>query len=148
MLKKIKAMLNHSKQEKTLDTGHDISVAVTALMIEIIHSDDKLEDAEQLVMMKAVKERFNLSDADIQTLIKEAHEATSNATDFHQFTSQIKDSYSTQERIAFLTDLWKIAMADGFIDSYEEHLIRRIANLIGIYHGEFIQAKIDARENT
>ncbi|MDQ6983718.1 MAG: TerB family tellurite resistance protein [Ghiorsea sp.] len=41
-----------------------------------------------------------------------------------------------------------VAMADGKVDSYEEHMIRKLAKLIGVYHGEFIQAKIDARESS
>jgi uncharacterized tellurite resistance protein B-like protein len=83
----------------------------------------------------------------VQSLVKKAQDASAEATDFHQFSSQIKDNYTTEERISFLKDLWKIAMTDGHIDPHEEHLIRRIANLIGVYHEEFIQAKISARES-
>lgn len=145
MLNKIKKLLSKTP-EKIAPNKHDISLAVTAMMIEIMHSDGKLAEAEHNMMIESMKQRFGLTATEILALIEEANAATQKATDFHQFTSRIKDEYSTEERIAFLTDLWKIAMIDEHIDEYEEHLIRRVANLVGIYHGEFIQAKITARE--
>ncbi len=145
MLTKIKAMLKNSTQTSATDKKHDISLAVTALMVEIMSSDDKLDAAEHDEIIKAVTRRFSLSDDDVETLITEAKHTSAEATDLHQFTSLIKDSFATEERIELLTELWQIAMADGVVDSYEEHLIRRIANLIGVYHGEFIEAKIQAR---
>jgi uncharacterized tellurite resistance protein B-like protein len=79
-------------------------------------------------------------------LIEEAKGKTASANDLHQFTSQIIKHYGTDERINIIKELWQVAMADGHIDPHEEHLIRRTAELIGVYHKEFIQAKIDARE--
>jgi len=147
MFNKIKSILSLSSPKVEKEQKVDISLAVSALMVEIMHSDGKLEASEHDEMLKAIKNRFDLTDDGIESLVVKANEASSTATDFHQFTSLIKDNYSTEQRISFLTDLWQIAMADGHVDSYEEHLIRRIANLIGVYHGEFIQAKIQAREN-
>jgi len=147
MFNKIKSILNLSSPEVEKEQEVDISLAVTALMVEIMHSDGKLEVSEHDEMLKAMKNRFDLTDNGIESLLVKAKEASSTSTDFHQFTSLIKDNYSTEQRISFLTDLWQIAMADGHVDSYEEHLIRRIANLIGVYHGEFIHAKIQARDN-
>ena len=37
--------------------------------------------------------------------------------------------------------MWKMAFADGSIDRYEEHLIRRVSDLIYVPHVNFIEAK-------
>lgn len=139
-------MFKTVSQEAPVDKKHDLSLAVSALMIEIMHIDGEMADAEHEEINKALQKRFSLSDQETQSLIKKAQDASEQATDFHQFSSQIKDNYSTEERIDVLKDLWRVAMADGHIDSHEEHLIRRVANLIGVYHAEFIQAKISARD--
>jgi len=139
-------MLNKTTTKTNSDEGHDLSLAVTALMIEIMHSDDVLDDAERDKINKSLEKRYELSSHEVQELVLKAQEATAKATDFHQFTSRIKDHYPVEDRISILTDLWGVAMADGHIDTHEEHLIRRIANLIGVYHDEFIHAKIQARK--
>jgi len=146
MFTKIKNMFKKTSQAEPEDTKHDLSLAVTALMIEIMHIDGEMEDSEYAEINKALQKRFLLSDEETQSLIQKAQDASEQATDFHQFSSHIKDNYSTEERISVLKDFWRVAMADGHIDAQEEHLIRRVASLMGVYHAEFIQAKITARE--
>jgi uncharacterized tellurite resistance protein B-like protein len=36
-------------------------------------------------------------------------------------------------------------MSDGTVDTYEESLIRKVAELIGVHHHQFIDAKIQAK---
>jgi len=145
MFNKIKNLFADKEEIKPEDKEHSISLAVTAVMIEIMHADDALDDAEHQTMFTAIEKRFKLTHAEVEALIEEAKAASEKAMDLHQFTSLIIEHFTTEERIDILKELWLIAMADGEVDSYEEHLIRRIAKLIGVYHGEFIQAKIDAR---
>jgi len=66
------------------------------------------------------------------------------ALDLHQFTSVVVKGFSTEERIGILVELWAVALADGFVDPYEEQLIRRMADLMGLHHSQFIAAKVAA----
>lgn len=146
MLQKIKTLFKGNKAD-TKNNKDDISLAVTAVMVQVMNIDGKMDAAERHVIFQALEKRFKLSGDAVDTLIKKAKQANETASDSHQFTKQIINYYNTQERIQFLTELWQVAMIDGHIDPYEEQLIRRIAKLIGVYHGEFIQAKIDARNH-
>ena len=47
-----------------------------------------------------------------------------------------------------MEQLWRVAWADGRIDRYEEQILRRVADLIHLRHGEFIQAKHAAEPDT
>ncbi len=146
MLKKLKSMWSSDSSDELASKEHGISLAVTAVMIEIMHIDGTLDEAEDNAIIRAVEKRFKLSTDEVHELIEEAKVEKANATDMHQFTSQIVKHYSIEERIDFLKELWQIAMADGHVDPYEEQLIRRTSELIGVYHKEFIQAKIAARK--
>ncbi|MDT8376350.1 MAG: TerB family tellurite resistance protein [Mariprofundaceae bacterium] len=148
MLQKLKAMWRGTPKNESAGKGHDISLAVTAVMVEIMHIDGKLEEAEHNEIIMAVEKRFGLATEEVHELVEKAKRKTASATDLHQFTSKIIQHYSTEERIDFLQELWQIAMADGHVDPHEEQLIRRTAELIGVYHREFIQAKIAARKES
>ena len=41
--------------------------------------------------------------------------------------------------------MWRVAFADGNVDKYEEHLIRRVHELLHLDHSDFIAAKQAAR---
>ena len=146
MLQKLKSMWNGDSKDDASEKKHDISLAITAVMVEIMHIDGKLDEAEHNEIITAVEKRFSLSSDEVHELVEKAKKEQEEATDMHRFTSQIIKHYSTEERIEFLKELWQIAMSDGHVDPYEEQLIRRTAELIGVYHREFIQAKIAAKK--
>jgi len=148
MLQKLKSLWKEADKKDASRREHELSLAVTAVMVEIMHIDGKLEEAELATIMQAVEKRFGLSASAVAKLIEEAKKKTADAHDLHQFTSQIIKAYNTEERIGIIKELWQVAMADGHIDPHEEHLIRRTAELIGVYHREFVQAKIAAREES
>ncbi|MCB1855441.1 MAG: TerB family tellurite resistance protein, partial [Halieaceae bacterium] len=41
--------------------------------------------------------------------------------------------------------MWRVAYADGDLDKYEEYLIRQVAELTYVPHGDYIRAKLEAR---
>jgi uncharacterized tellurite resistance protein B-like protein len=41
--------------------------------------------------------------------------------------------------------MWRVAYADERLDKYEEHLIRKISDLIYVSHRDFIRTKHSAR---
>jgi uncharacterized tellurite resistance protein B-like protein len=64
--------------------------------------------------------------------------------DLYQFTSQVNRSYSDADKLQLLEQLWRVAMTDDVVHKYEEHLIRRIADLLYVPHSGFIAAKLRA----
>ena len=144
MIQKLKQMWKQAAASPDTTKKHDVSLAVTALMVEIMRMDDKLEDAEHSAIMLAIEQRFSLSEDEIHALIEQAKQEVDQALDMHQFTSAVVKGFSTAERIDILSQLWSIAMADGYVDPYEEQLLRRIADLLGLHHSLYIKAKIAA----
>jgi uncharacterized tellurite resistance protein B-like protein len=45
-----------------------------------------------------------------------------------------------------IEQMWTIAYADAQLSHYEEHLVRKIADLLYVPHATYIAAKIRARD--
>lgn len=146
MIDRLRRLWKQAAESPAAAGKHDVSLAVAALMVEVMRMDDKLNDAEHSEIMLALERRFGLSDAEIHALIEQAKKETANALDLHSFTSQVVTGFSTEERIDIIRELWRVAMADGHVDAYEEQLIRRMAELVGLHHRQFIDAKIAAQQ--
>ncbi|RLL51573.1 hypothetical protein D8Y20_08780 [Mariprofundus sp. EBB-1] len=144
MIQKLKQMWKKAAESPQEERKHDVTLAVAALMVEIMRMDEKLQDAERSEIIKHLEKRFALSHAEIHVLIEQASQQVEDALDMHQFTSVVVKGFNTAERIDILAELWAVALADGHIDPYEEQLIRRVADLLGLHHSQFIQAKIAA----
>jgi len=144
MINKLKQMWKQAAASPHEKKKHDVSLAVAALMVEVMRMDGHLESTERSEIILALDKRFGLGQVKIHDLIETALQEVEQALDLHQFTSVVVKGFSTEERVGILTELWAVALADGFVDPYEEQLIRRMADLMGLHHSRFIEAKIAA----
>lgn len=120
-----------------------IQLAAAALLIELSRADYQREPEEQAAIEAALKKGFDLDDVQLATLIDLAEQENHDATSLYQFTNLIKDEYSAEQRFELVKMLWQVAIADGEISKYEDHLIRKIADLIYLPHSQFIKAKLE-----
>jgi len=144
MIQKLKQMWKKAADSPKEERQHSVALAVAALMVEIMRMDGHLQEAERSAIIRHLENRFDLSHTEIHHIIEQATQDVQEALDMHQFTSVVVKGFSTDERIGILVELWNVAMADGHVDPYEEQLIRRMADLMGLHHSQFIQAKISA----
>jgi uncharacterized tellurite resistance protein B-like protein len=64
-----------------------------------------------------------------------------DSTDYFQFTRLINEHYSADQKVDLVEKLWLIAFSDRELHHYEEHVIRRLAELLYVPHSAFIAAK-------
>ena len=65
----------------------------------------------------------------------------------YEFTSRLNEELSPEEKADTVEMLWRVAFADGRLDKYEEHLIRKAADLLHVPHRRFIRAKLKAERD-
>jgi len=149
-------MINTIKQffEKNIQTApkspedvseHSLQLATAALMIEMMRADTEISDEEQRAITVTIKSKFDLSAEETETIIKLAEEEISKATGYFEFTSLINKGYTYDQKIKVVEHLWEIAFSDSVLDKYEEHMVRKIADLIHVSHKDYIEAKLRVR---
>ena len=135
---------------KQLNTSHQntnnqevsLEIACTVLLCEVMKADGLLQDEEKRSLQTFISNQFNLEETEIHEIIKVALEVSDNATDFYKFTRKINQHYSIEQRIEIVGYLWKLAYADGELASLEEHIIRKVSDLLHLRHSEYIQTKL------
>ena len=144
MLTKLQTFFNRYLSEKTQDESpleHRLQLASAALMVEMIHADEEISDHEDIQLRQLIEQRFQLSGAEIEDLIQLANDEKHEATDYYAFTSLLNKHYSQTQKINLVQDLWQLAYADEQLNKYEEHLLRRLAELLHVPHQDFIRTK-------
>ncbi len=121
-------------------------VAAAALLVEVVRSDDQFSDVERAAVLESVRHRFGIDPVAARELLELAESAARDAHDYYQFTSRINASFSSERRRRLIEELWKVAYADDVLHRLEEHLIRRVADLLHVPHSAFIRAKLKAQE--
>ncbi len=125
---------------------HSIELATAALLVEVVRSDAETEAVEQQVVLRAVREKFGLSDEEAESLIRLAEEEVRLANDYYQFTSLINEHFDQLQKQQVIELMWQVAYADGQLAAHENHVLRRIADLLHVAHPDYIAAKMRARD--
>tara|TARA_B100000686_G_scaffold314030_1_gene359793 strand:+ start:3397 stop:3849 length:453 start_codon:yes stop_codon:yes gene_type:complete len=150
MIKKIKDILSGFSKQEEVDSEDKISSlnqACSALLIEVAFADKIFEESEIITLKESLKEIYGLEDDVIDELITDAKKTVEESTSLYEYTRVVNDEFEYKDKLELLSSLWKLAFADGNLDKYEEHLIRKISDLTHISHSDFIQIKLDNRIN-
>jgi uncharacterized tellurite resistance protein B-like protein len=142
VLNKIKQFFEQNMSLETeVDIEHRLKLATAALMIEVMKQDGETKNEEVESVKRALQTKFNLTKTEIDELFTLANEEARQSVDLYQFTSLIREHFSQEKKIKTIEYLWAVAYADNHLDAHEEHLIRRIAELLYVTHQDFIKTK-------
>jgi len=130
-----------NEQPKQQSNEVSLEMACAVLLCEVMLADGKLDDSEQAMLEQMLCEHFSLTHQEVSELIHEAKVISEHAVDFHQFTSKVNTHYTAEQKTQMVTLLWQLALADGKVSSIEEHMIRKIADLLHLSRAEYIKAK-------
>ena len=139
--------LSESSDKTAPKTAHKLNRASAALMIEVMNSDHKLDDREAAAFLEVLTSSLSLAEDEVDELVELAEKQARQATSLYEFTRLINDHYDYVQKVELIENMWRIAFSDETLDKYEEHLIRRIADLIYVSHSDFIKTKLIARDS-
>jgi uncharacterized tellurite resistance protein B-like protein len=143
MLKRIKSFFDQhlAFESEPQDPEHVLRLAVGALLLEMVRMDGEDRPEQRETVDRSVRTCFGLTDAEASQLLELAEAERSESTDYFQFTSLINSAYTAEQKVKLIEVLWRVAYADEELHRYEEHLVRRVADLLHVPHGAFIAAK-------
>ncbi|HEY3699253.1 MAG TPA: TerB family tellurite resistance protein [Spongiibacteraceae bacterium] len=142
MLKKLKELFSNFDSMHT-PSEHELHLAGAALLIEISKADYQRDAREQTAIIAAIRSTYQLDETALAELLAEAEMASANAPSLYDFTRVINERCSEADKYALVRGLWQVAFADGNLDKYEDHMIRKIADLIYLPHSLYIKAKLE-----
>jgi len=148
MIKRIKDLLsNFSNQEEEIEDKKMSSLdkACSALLIEVAYADKVFDESEINSLKESLKETYDIDDIIIDELISDAKQTVDESTSLYEYTRVVNDEFEYSDKLELLSRIWKLAFADGNLDKYEDHLIRKISDLIHISHSDFIKIKLENR---
>lgn len=142
----LKGIIN---RHEPADDPHSLPRAAAALLLEMAVTDDGSEPGEIDIVRQAMRKGFGIEPAELDALIEQAHEARKHSVSMYDFTRELRAGLAPEQRAELVEWLWQVAFADAHLDKHEEHMVRRVADLLGVPHGEFIRRKlvVKARAN-
>ena len=148
MIKSLLSLFELPDAQSEDDTQHQLRLAAAALLIETARADFTQDTAEEAALAELLRRELKLSADEVKELLALASHRVDESTSLYEFTRVINDHYTPQQKLQLISAMWVVAYADGNLDKYEEHLIRRVAELTYVAHEDYIRAKLRAQRRT
>ena len=129
-----------------VDESRSLQLATAVLLVEVMRSDASFNPEERAAAVAALRTQFTLTDDELARLLAQAEQTAQGANDYFGFTSAMNDQYTQAQKIDVVELMWKVAYADGHLDAHENHVISKVAGLLHVTHGEYIAAKLHAKQ--
>ncbi len=124
-------------------TPNPLQIAISTILVRTAKIDDEFHILEEQKIIDLLVEYFSISKNDSAELLSVGLNEEKDATDLYSYTSIIKKELSLQDRKKILEMMWQIIVTDQNFDPYENNLVWRVAELIGIATRERVQIKKD-----
>jgi uncharacterized tellurite resistance protein B-like protein len=141
MIERLKQLFATTDQKPEKPDAHQLAVAATALMVQLSRVDSDEDESELTTIVESSVRSHEITREEAEEILEDALSQADDSTSLYEFTGLINEHLDQLEKQALLESIWRVAYADGRIDKYEEHLIRRMADLLHLNHREYIQAR-------
>jgi len=141
MIEHLKKLFGVQESPNASPDTHDLAVAATALMVQLSRVDQDEDERELKTIVECAVKSQQVSREEAEAILLDALNHADSATSLYEFTGVLNDNLDQDAKQQLLESIWRVAFADGRIDKYEEHLIRRMADLLHLNHREYVQAR-------
>jgi uncharacterized tellurite resistance protein B-like protein len=132
--------------QSAAERAHSLQLATAVLLVEVMRAEPSIKAEERSAVMRNLRARFSLGNDELARLVELAEQQAKTAYDYHHFTSSLNDHFTHPQKISIIENMWQVAYADAHLDAHENHLISKIAGLLHVTQGEYIGAKMRAKE--
>jgi uncharacterized tellurite resistance protein B-like protein len=121
------------------DTGYRL--AATALLVHVISLDGEPTENEKRKLHSLIESSFGLDRGAADKLIASATLVEGDAVDLYHFTSVIMRTVDQPGRLKLVEMMWELVYADGQVSEFEDNVVWRAADLLGVASRDRIELK-------
>jgi len=146
MLKKLAKLLSAgSAASAPAFEQHALEHAVATLLYEMTRMDAEVRAVDLEAARAALTDLLKVDSRHADSLLNEAAQKVGRLSSYFAQVSVINRRFEMEQRIRFVEHMWRVAYADGGLDPYEDHLVRKISNLLYVPHVQGMLARQRAR---
>ena len=146
MLKTLRDLFFADGNDPKASSPATVNASVAILLMEVARADFHVDPTELAVIRRTLVEDLDMSEAGAGELVEHATAEVDDSTGFFPFVRVLNEQLGPDQKRQVVETLWRVAYADAGKHHLEESIIRQIADLLYVPHGEFIRARVRAED--
>ena len=124
-----------------MNDSHETQLSAACLLLSVAEADEILDKQELDTIQDVLKEFFSIADNDAYKLIQEAQDKMKNATGLFVFGQHLNTVFDHKDRLDFISCVFEVAYADGYLHYLEHHTVKKIANILNMNREDILASK-------
>jgi uncharacterized tellurite resistance protein B-like protein len=120
------------------------ALSTALLLVELARADFEIAEAERGRIVELLAQRFGLTADQAAALFEQARDQAREAVSLYDYVARLNSTLRPADKGVLIGMLWQVAYADGRVDQYEEHLLRKLAELLYVSQEDYIRGKLQA----
>lgn len=146
LIARLKSRFERGTGEPPATRAESVRLATAALLVEAIRADFDASADERTALVALLERYFGLTGAESSELVAEAERAADRSVSLYDFTRVLNDALAPGEKLDVMELLWRACLSDGHLDRYEDHLVRKLAELLYVPHMDFVRLRNKVRD--
>ena len=145
MFEKLKKIFETNNSE-IISVDDTLISYLVSLFVEVSRVDYKIDDKEISFIIEILAKEFNFN----LDLIKEKLNivrTSERLIGYHPITKYLNENFDINFKKKVVLGLWKIAFINNDLDKYEDHLVRKVSDLLYINHADNMLLRNKAKED-
>jgi uncharacterized tellurite resistance protein B-like protein len=115
-------------------------------LIEVVRADYEEDIKETEAVIWQLQTHFDLTEEETLLLVEEAAQKADHSVSLQEFTRLLHENLSAKEKHSVIEMLWLIALADDHLDKHEDYVVRKVAELLYVTHGDLIRIRNEVKK--
>ena len=129
-------------------TDADLQVACAVLLVEMARADKSVARQEGQAVVALMAVQFGIPEDRMPALIETAMAARKAQGKLDEFVRCINQGFSASQKQRLLAMIWKVVLADGSVDKYEERLAVQMKSRLQLSDEQAVEARRMAESGT
>lgn len=115
--------------------------SVAALLHEMTRVDLHVRPEDLAHARQALTDLLGIDAGRADALLSEAALPQNRLTSYFEAVSAVNRAFSPEQKIRLVEHLWRVAHADDALDVHEDHLVRKVSDLLYVPHIQCMLAR-------
>ena len=130
MLSHILSRLKEPLAKNAEEAAELLPLAAAVLYLEVAWADHDIAEEESELIGQILTDQFALPPEELRIIVSESRAQHESSVGLYRFTRIINDAWDEEDKYQLVVKLWELALSDNNLHSFEEHTIRKIAELL------------------
>tara|TARA_B100001750_G_C15081495_1_gene386107 strand:- start:5 stop:406 length:402 start_codon:yes stop_codon:yes gene_type:complete len=124
----------------------NIKNSATILLLSVANADYNIEKEEIKLIKEIIQDFFSIDTKEAYKIVEQAIVDFKKSTSFFEYAQILNEHFTYQDKIDFIFCIFELAYVDKELHFMEQHLIKKISDILTVEHKDLIKTKLEIQK--